>query len=192
MKAKIDTLIVEPSDIVRVGLQNILSNDGCYNFLAHSSDTLSIEERIQTLQPDLLIINPTLLTTPARLQIATIQQIKPSMAIVALVYQYVDPMVMQLFKSQIDIREKQNRISSILKNEVHRIESPSDDSDYELSDRELEVLILVAQGLSSKEIANKLNISVHTVNSHRKNITHKTGIKSVAGLAVYAMLHNLA
>ena len=158
MKAKIDTLIVEPSDIVRVGLQNILSNDGCYNFLAHSSDTLSIEERIQTLQPDLLIINPTLLTTPARLQIATIQQIKPSMAIVALVYQYVDPMVMQLFKSQIDIREKQNRISSILKNEVHRIESPSDDSDYELSDRELEVLILVAQGLSSKEIANKLNM----------------------------------
>ena len=62
---------------------------------------------------------------------------------------------------------------------------------YELSDRETDVLVLVAKGLSSKEIADKLNISIHTVNSHRKNITHKTGIKSVAGLAVYAMIHNL-
>ena len=62
---------------------------------------------------------------------------------------------------------------------------------YELSDRETEVLLLVAQGCSSKEIADRLNISIHTVNTHRKNITHKTGIKSVAGLAVYAMLHNL-
>lgn len=60
--------------------------------------------------------------------------------------------------------------------------------DYDLSDREQEVLVLVAQGLSSKEIAAKLNIAVNTVNTHRKSITKKTGIKSVAGLAVYAML----
>lgn len=62
--------------------------------------------------------------------------------------------------------------------------------DYDLSDREQEVLVLVAQGLSSKEIAVKLNIAVNTVNTHRKSITKKTGIKSVAGLAVYAMLKN--
>ena len=60
--------------------------------------------------------------------------------------------------------------------------------DYQLSDREQEVLELVAQGLSSKEVASKLNIAVNTVNTHRKSITRKTGIKSVAGLAVYAML----
>ncbi len=60
--------------------------------------------------------------------------------------------------------------------------------DFQLSDREQEVLELVTQGLSSKEIADKLNIAVNTVNTHRKSITRKTGIKSVAGLAVYAML----
>ncbi len=60
--------------------------------------------------------------------------------------------------------------------------------DYNLSDREIEVLELVAQGLSSKEISARLNIAVNTVNTHRKSITRKTGIKSVAGLAVYAML----
>lgn len=57
--------------------------------------------------------------------------------------------------------------------------------DYALSDREQEVLALVAQGLSSKEISEKLNIAVNTVNTHRKSITRKTGIKSVAGLAVF-------
>lgn len=60
--------------------------------------------------------------------------------------------------------------------------------DYSLSEREQEVLELVAQGLSSKEIAERLSIAVNTVNTHRKSITRKTGIRSVAGLAVYAML----
>ena len=60
--------------------------------------------------------------------------------------------------------------------------------DFQLSDREQEVLELVAQGASSKEVAERLKISVNTVNTHRKSITRKTGIKSVAGLAVYAML----
>ena len=60
--------------------------------------------------------------------------------------------------------------------------------DCQLSDREQEVLELVAQGLSSKEIADRLSIAVNTVNTHRKSITRKTGIKSVAGLTVYAML----
>ena len=62
---------------------------------------------------------------------------------------------------------------------------------YELSEREREVLVEVANGLSNKEIATKLHISVHTAITHRKNIVKKTGIKSVAGLTVYAMLNNL-
>lgn len=60
-----------------------------------------------------------------------------------------------------------------------------------LSEREQEVLLNVAQGLLNKEIADKLNISIHTVISHRKNITRKTGIKTVAGLTVYAILNGL-
>ena len=63
--------------------------------------------------------------------------------------------------------------------------------DEALSQREKEILVLVAKGYMSKEIADMLNISMNTVNTHRKNITAKTGIKSIAGLTVYAMLNNL-
>lgn len=60
-----------------------------------------------------------------------------------------------------------------------------------LTNRETEVLRLVTQGLMNKEIADKLGISLHTVISHRKNLTEKLGIKTVSGLTVYAMMHNL-
>jgi len=61
----------------------------------------------------------------------------------------------------------------------------------ELTNREKEVLRLVALGNSNKVIAEKLYISIHTVISHRKNISEKTGIKSISGLTVYAILNNL-
>ena len=60
-----------------------------------------------------------------------------------------------------------------------------------LSEREKEILVGVAKGLLNKEIADQYNISTYTVISHRKNITRKTGIKSVAGLTVYALLNGL-
>lgn len=60
-----------------------------------------------------------------------------------------------------------------------------------LSEREKEILVGVAKGLLNKEIADMYNISTYTVISHRKNITRKTGIKSVAGLTVYALLNGL-
>ena len=61
----------------------------------------------------------------------------------------------------------------------------------ELSDREKEILVSVAQGLLNKEIADKHNISINTVITHRKNITRKTGIRTVPGLTVYAILNDL-
>lgn len=60
-----------------------------------------------------------------------------------------------------------------------------------ISDRELEVLRLVALGLTNKEISDELCISAHTVITHRKNISAKLGIKTIAGLAVYAVLNGI-
>ncbi len=66
-------------------------------------------------------------------------------------------------------------------------ETPSSPAANVLSSRETEVLVLVAQGLINKEIADRLNIGLTTVITHRRNIMEKLGIKTVAGLTLYAL-----
>lgn len=61
----------------------------------------------------------------------------------------------------------------------------------ELSEREKEILRGVAEGLMNKEIADRYDISINTVITHRKNISRKTGIKTTSGLTAYAILNNL-
>ena len=58
-----------------------------------------------------------------------------------------------------------------------------------LSDREIEVMSLIVQGFINKEIADKLNIGLSTVITHRKNIMEKLGMKSVSALTIYAVMH---
>ena len=48
---------------------------------------------------------------------------------------------------------------------------------------------MIARGLINKQIADRMGISLTTVISHRRNITEKLGIKSVAGLTIYAVMH---
>ncbi len=62
----------------------------------------------------------------------------------------------------------------------------------ELSAREKEVLRLLVAGKINKEIADELCISINTVITHRKNITAKTGIKSVSGLSIYALMNGIS
>ena len=74
----------------------------------------------------------------------------------------------------------------------HPGSTPSHDLPYPLHDlsaREIEVLVLLVRGLINKEIADKLNISLTTVITHRKNITEKLGIKSLSALTIYAVMH---
>lgn len=71
------------------------------------------------------------------------------------------------------------------------IVSQSKEADTELTRREIEVLQLLTKGYSNKEIADQLFVSTHTVISHRKNISEKTGIKSASGLTMYAILKKI-
>ena len=58
-----------------------------------------------------------------------------------------------------------------------------------LTDREIEVMSLIVQGYINKEIADRLNIGLATVITHRKNIMDKLGVKSVSALTIYAVMH---
>lgn len=80
------------------------------------------------------------------------------------------------------------RIIEFVKNILSNSRSVTDNQDNELSSREIDVLKCVALGMSNKEIADRLIISIHTVITHRKNITAKLGIKSTSGLTIYAIM----
>ncbi|MCC8142682.1 MAG: LuxR C-terminal-related transcriptional regulator [Tannerellaceae bacterium] len=67
----------------------------------------------------------------------------------------------------------------------------ADEGNKELSSREIDVLQQVVKGITNKEIADKLNISLNTVLTHRKNITAKLGIKTLSGLTFYAIINGI-
>ena len=91
----------------------------------------------------------------------------------------------------VNIRNHTDNIIESFQNIISAIdESNSKETGKEpLSIREIDVLKLVTKGKINKEIADELCISLHTVLSHRKNITSKLGIKTVSGLTFYAMMN---
>lgn len=177
-------LIVEPSEVIIEGLKAILEGQIRFKVLEPEMGVDRIAERLASSRPDILLVNPTLLDNVSRLRS------EYPLAVVALVYQYIERDALKSYDAVVDIRDSRAVIIETLA-QASPGETESGKNNYELTKRETAVLIQLAQGKTNKEIAEILNVSVHTVISHRKNITHKTGIKSVAGLTVYAMLNSL-
>lgn len=85
--------------------------------------------------------------------------------------------------------DSQANIARIIAQKLHRKEDEM--RSRCLSARETDVLRLLAKGMTAKEIASELCISVNTVLTHRKNISAKLGIKSISGLSLYAMMNGI-
>ncbi len=62
---------------------------------------------------------------------------------------------------------------------------------FNVTEREIEIIKYIAEGLSNKQIADKLNLSTHTVNTHRKNIMNKLDVNNTAGIVMYAVKNQL-
>ena len=170
MKRKV--LIVEPSEVIVTGLKVILDEVTRFKVLDTVTDPAAADERLYD--------NVTELRNGR------------NVAVVALVYQYVKQSRLRHFDAVIDIRDSRASIlQAVLGLSAKTGAGDNALSNHELTRRETAVLVEVAKGLSNKEIASRLNVSVFTVTTHRKNIVRKTGIKSVAGLTVYALLNNL-
>ena len=177
-------LIVEPSEVIIEGLKSVLDSQTRFKVLEPEMNIDLLAERMLSSHPDIVLLNPTLIDNVSRLRS------DHPVALVALVYQYVEREQLKQYDAVVDIRDSRAVIIETLA-QTSPGEGDVARNNYELTKRETAVLVQLAQGKTNKEIADALNVSVHTVISHRKNITHKTGIKSVAGLTVYAMLNNL-
>lgn len=96
----------------------------------------------------------------------------------------------EIFIPAIRYLEKRVRKDSVSA-KISDMISQSPESNETLSDREKDVIICLVQGMSNKEIADNLFISVNTVITHRRNIVRKLQIHSPAGLTIYAIVNNL-
>ena len=185
-------VIAEPSTMLRIGLERLLEELPDAEVVFSTDNLSSLYARINALRPDILIINPLLFDYAKRATLRAEFDQLPNLRLVGLVTAYLESQHQRQFAGVIELNDDIQRIKSTLNQVARSVQSADDASDTApLSDREKDVLVCLSKGLKNNEIADQLNISVHTVITHRKNIVRKTGIKSVAALTVYAILNNL-
>lgn len=185
-------IIIEPSTIVFAGLQSIIERIHIAESIYHVTELDTITQKLAQLRADIIIVNTAVFGFHKNLSIKSIFKDCTHASIIAFVSQYSDSQFLKQFDDIIDIYDDAQTISAKIRHIIEQDTIDITETDTtELSEREQEVLIAVVKGLINKEIASTLNISIHTVMSHRKNITRKTGIKSISGLTVYALFNNL-
>ena len=182
-------IICEASEIIANGLAEVIDSMAQFDVVARIESPEHLNEKITASDANIVIINPLLLGYQNKEFINQLGKEHPQLIIIALATAYLDHSVLTPYSGVIEINDTRSKIIGKM-NEFAQSETTKKD-DVELSKREIDVLVAVAKGMMNKEIADLMNISIHTVISHRKNITRKTGIKSVSGLTVYALLNNL-
>ena len=183
-------IICEASEIIANGLTEIINGMAQFDVVARLDSPEHLSEKITASDANLLIVDPMLLGFQNKDFLLQLGKEHPQVTMIALVTSYLDHSMLTPYSGIIEINDTRSKIISKM-NEFVQGETAKNTDDVELSKRETDVLVAVAKGMMNKEIADQMNISIHTVISHRKNITRKTGIKSVSGLTVYALLNNL-
>lgn len=188
-KKKYNILLIEPSEIVATGVAAIVNKSNEFKLTTILPDTDYLKQ-VRTAH-DIIIINPTAATTVERQDIRTILDAgSGTTAIVALSYDNLHENELLRYDGSIGIHDTPERIYQKLHNAIKECSENKNEAG-ELSARERDILVSVAKGKTNKEIADRYNISIYTVISHRRNISRKLGINSIPGLTVYAIMNKL-
>jgi DNA-binding NarL/FixJ family response regulator len=192
MKSDNKIIIVEPSPMLSAGLAQYFDDIKQVAIVSQLNSLDRLEEKLASYNPEILIINPLLIAFDADEAFQKLLRDFPNVTPVALVSSFVDKAIIKQFNEVIEMTDSKQKVVTKIFNLLSDSKSSLDKPEsVELSNREIDVLVALAKGLTNKEISDQLFISVHTVITHRKNIIRKTGIKSVSGLTVYALLNNL-
>ncbi len=188
-------LIAESSVIIAEGLKHILEASGDYRISGTvSADSAGgLEDALDRYDADIVILDPSALGQDIKAEVKELVRRHLDIPVIGIISTAADAAVSSAFDACIYLQDKADdilaKVSEALSAAPSAKETPKELE--ELSTREKEILVCVAKGMLNKEIADKLSISIYTVITHRKNITRKTGIKTVAGLTVYALLGGL-
>jgi DNA-binding NarL/FixJ family response regulator len=211
MRAKI--ILADDHQLVRQGLRALLESELGMDVIAEAGDGETVVQLAREHLPDIIIMG---VAMPDLDGIAATRRITsefPSIKVIALSMYSNKLFVMDMFEAgasgyllkQCASTELEEAIKAVLNNEMYisskvagvvldscaRRPIMAQKSTAILTDRECEVLRLVANGKSTKEIAQTLKKSIQTIDMHRRQIMRKLGIQSVAQLTKYAIREGL-
>jgi DNA-binding NarL/FixJ family response regulator len=185
-------IVVDSSEIIYEGIFRILTNTGQPFNIHHAENLCEIEQVNIRARADIILINPLIIQNQLK-DFLSLKKEMPDAHWIGIVYSFADPQLLSMLDEIININDKPNKITASIQKllALNQFSGQRKEKQEMLTDRETDVLKLLVEGNANKEIADKLNISTHTVISHRKNISQKTGIKSVSGLTIYAVVKNI-
>lgn len=185
-------LIIEPSVLISEGLRHVIDNFAGYDVCGIiRNQEGDIEARIDDFNADLVIADPSVFDNRDRAGAHDMIKGIANAPVMALISTAADAAYALTYDGTIYLSDTSDDIEQKIAAVMKAAPADQKGDGEELSSREKEILVCVAKGMLNKEIADHFNISIYTVITHRKNITRKTGIKTVAGLTVYALLNNL-
>lgn len=189
---RVKVLLIIPSRIIARGMEGVFHDLGEFSVEGILTDlSRTSEVRLKNMDVELIVVDPVIFDCASRASGRSRIAEYSDAVVVALQTVPMEDDVWRQYDEVVNLYDLPpviiRKLRTVLAN---RSETPKSDS-QELSAREKEILVCVAKGMLNKEIADLYNISIYTVITHRKNITRKTGIKTVAGLTVYALLNNL-
>jgi two-component system response regulator NreC len=215
---KIRILLADDHTLIRSGIATLLKTNKDFEIVGEAADGEEAVEKTKQLRPDVLIID---LSMPKLSGIEATRIIKknyPDVNILVLTMHESEEYVYQIVKSgaggyvlkSAGKEELLAAIRAVMRGErffsprvsqimadgyLRRVESAGEQTktdDVPLTRREREILMLVVKGLTNQQIADQLNISPRTVDTHRTNIMQKLDIHEVANLVRYAIEHGIA
>ena len=185
-------LLIVPSKIVARGMEAVLSELGEFRVAGILTDLSHASQmRLRNIDADVIVLDPVVFDFVSRSSVRSHISEYSDAAVVGLQTIPMDDEQKKQYDALIGLNDDPVLIVRKLRESLDSRQDNSETEEYDLSAREKEILVCVAKGMLNKEIADACNLSIHTVITHRKNITRKTGIKTVAGLTVYALLNNL-
>jgi DNA-binding NarL/FixJ family response regulator len=193
MREKLSVVLIEGAFLLQSGIQNLISEYPELKLKAvYDGTEKNLAGKVTDQKIDLLLIDPEIEGFDIR---AFMREVNTTnrLTIVGLVDRHTPPNVISHFQHTLNLKyckyDLLESLKAILGGKLLTGEKNLKDKD--LSTREKTILIEIVLGLTNQEIADKFFLSIHTVATHRKNLTNKLGIKTVSGLTVYALLNKL-
>ncbi len=212
MKAQINLGIVEDHNIVRKGLVSVLREYEKIKIVFDVANGHELLEKLRTTRPDIILMDIEMPVMDGKEAVEKLKRKYPKLKIIIMtafpgetsIIEFVkkgvnsflnkDYSVDELLEAIYSVNETgsyfDKNVSAILAKEL-AMPSESMRDDIELSKQDIEIIKLIYQGSTSKEIADQLNLSLKTIEFHRAKILRKTNSRNVSALLKYAIQNKL-